>query len=88
MEALIHELVRATIPNATPPRLLVTPLDEDGVQIKYASPRRLCILVRGLVEGTARLYGEKADIDETACMHRGDTACVFQIRFSSPLRVA
>src|SRR5215207_22690 len=60
VEALIHELVRATIPNATPPQLLVTPLDEDGVQIEYSSPRRLCILVRGLVDGTARHYGEKA----------------------------
>jgi hypothetical protein len=88
VEALIHELVRATIPNATPPQLLVTPLDEDGVQIKYSSPRKLCILVRGLVEGTARHYGEKADIDETACMHRGDPACVFQIRLSSPLNAA
>jgi len=82
VEALIHELVRATIPNATPPQLLVTPLDEDGVQIEYSSPRRLCVLVGGLVDGTARHYGEKADTDETACMHRGDPACVFHIRFS------
>ena len=88
VETLIHELVRATIPNATPPQLLVTPLDQDGVQITYSSPRRLCVLVRGLVEGTARHYGEKAELEETACMHRGDPACVFQIRFSGPLRAA
>jgi hypothetical protein len=88
VEALIHELVRATIPNATPPQLLVTPIDGDGVQINYSSPRRLCVLVRGLVDGTARYYGEKAGIDETACMHRGDLACVFEIRFSSSLRAA
>jgi hypothetical protein len=83
VETLIHELVRATIPNATPPQLLVTPLAEDGVRINYSSPRRLCVLVRGLVDGTASHYGEEADIKETACMHRGDPACVFQIRFRS-----
>jgi hypothetical protein len=88
VEALIHELVRATIPNATPPQLLVTPRDEDGVQINYSSPRKLCVLLRGLVEGTASHYGEQAAIEETACMHRGDPACVFQIRFSPLSRAA
>jgi hypothetical protein len=82
VELLIHELVRATIPNATPPQLLVTPLDEDGVRVNYSSPRKLCILLRGLVEGTARHYGESAQVDESACMLRGDPACVFEIRFS------
>jgi hypothetical protein len=88
VEALIHELVRATIPNATPPQLLVTPLDRDGVQIQYSSPRRLCVLVDGLVEGTARHYGETAEVEETACMLRGDPACIFQVRFSGSSRVA
>jgi len=82
VETLIHELVRATIPNATPPRLVVRPLNEDGVRIDYASPRKLCVLLRGLVDGTARHYGEEAAMEETACMHRGDPACVFEIRFT------
>ena len=82
VEALIHELVRATIPNATPPQLLVAPLRDDGVQIHYSSPRKLCILLRGLVEGTARHYGEDVQIDESGCMLRGDPACVFEIRFT------
>jgi hypothetical protein len=82
VEALIHELVRATIPNATPPRLAVSSLDGDGVRIEYSSPRRLCVLLRGLVEGTARHYDETAEIAEGACMLRGDPACSFEIRFS------
>jgi hypothetical protein len=82
VENLIHELVRATIPKATPPRLGVTTLGDDGVRINYASPRKLCLLVRGVVEGTARHYGETVAIEETACMHRGDPACLFELRFS------
>jgi Haem-NO-binding len=83
VEGLIHELVRATIPNAAPPRLEVAPLGDDGVSIEYSSPRKLCVLLRGLVEGTARHYGETAEIHEPACMHRGDAACRFEIRFRS-----
>jgi hypothetical protein len=82
VEALIHELVRATIPKAKPPQLNVTPLGDDGVQINYSSPRKLCVLLRGLVEGTARHYGEAVEIAETACMHEGAPACLFEIRFS------
>jgi Haem-NO-binding len=83
VENLIHELVRATIPKATPPRLDVAPLDGDSVRITYASPRKLCLLVRGLVEGTARHYSEAVAIEEMECMHRGDAACLFELRFSA-----
>jgi hypothetical protein len=40
VETRIHELVRATIPNAGPPQLDVSELDGDGVTIVYSSPRR------------------------------------------------
>jgi hypothetical protein len=82
VEERIHELVRATIPSAGPPRLDVRPLDEDGVTIAYDSPRRLCVLLRGLTEGTARYYGRHAELDEETCMLRGDAACTFAVRFS------
>ena len=79
VETRIHELVRATIPNAAPPQLTVSELDHDRVQILYTSPRRLCRLLRGLAEGTARHYGERTDIAESTCMLRGDSACCFEI---------
>lgn len=82
VEDRIHELVRATIPNARPPELDVTELDEDGVSITYTSARRLCPLLVGLVDGTAAHYGERATIVESQCMHSGDPACVFEVRFS------
>lgn len=82
VEARIHELVRATIPQAAPPKLRVTELDGDRVSIVYSSPRRLCVLLRGLVQGTASHYGEQATLDEETCMHRGDAACRFAVRLS------
>lgn len=83
VETRIHELVRATIPRADPPHLHVEALGEDGVSIVYDSPRRLCVLLRGLTEGTALHYGESVSIDESTCMLRGDEACTFQVRFSA-----
>ena len=86
VETRIHELVRATIPGATPPRLRIGEDGEDGVRIEYASPRRLCVLLSGLLDGTVAHYGEHADVDEVRCMHRGDEACVFAVRLSPSLR--
>jgi heme-NO-binding protein len=82
VETRIHELVRATIPNAAPPQLHVSELGDEGVTIVYSSPRRLCTLLRGLTEGTARHYGETAAIEESTCMRRGDEQCTFEVRFS------
>jgi Haem-NO-binding len=81
VEQPIHELVRTAIPNALPPKLDLSEFGEDGVAVVYTSPRRLCELLRGLVEGTARHYGETAHIDERSCMHRGDYACLVEARF-------
>ena len=80
VESRIHELVRATISNAQPPQLHVSELGADGVAIDYSSPRRLCVLLRGLAEGTASHYDETAEIEETSCMLRGDPACRFEVR--------
>jgi heme-NO-binding protein len=88
VETRIHELVRATIPNASPPQLAVYELGQDGVTIAYTSPRHLCVLLRGLVEGTARHYGETAEIEEATCMLRGDLACTFHVRLSGAQRPA
>jgi predicted hydrocarbon binding protein len=83
VEQRIHELVRATIPDAAPPRLRVKALGADGVEILYDSPRGLCRLLHGLTVGTARRFGEDVAIRETGCMHRGDEACCFEVRLGA-----
>jgi hypothetical protein len=80
VEQPIHELVRTAMPNAVPPKLTISSLDEQRLSIVYDSPRRLCELLRGLVHGTARHYGEDAEIEELTCMHRGDRECLLYLR--------
>jgi predicted hydrocarbon binding protein len=82
VETRIHEVVRVAIPDAFPPELEVSEIGESAVSIVYRSPRRLCTMLRGLVEGTARHYGEDAEIEERTCVHRGDDECRFEILFA------
>lgn len=86
VERPIHELVRVAMPSALPPELAVSELGESGVAIVYKSPRRMCVLLRGLVEGTAQHYGESVHIEERTCMHQGDAACTFEVRFQGRAR--
>lgn len=79
VEDRIHELIRATIPNAAPPALAVSAAGDDGVQIVYTSERRLCRLLEGLVVGTGLHYGETVTVAETECMHEGAAACRFDV---------
>lgn len=88
VETYIHELVRATMPTARPPQLSVREAGPDGVEITYGSPRRLCHLLIGLTEGTARHYGEEVELTETACMLRGDPACRFDVAVRPASRAA
>jgi hypothetical protein len=81
VEVPIHDTVRVAMPDARPPELGVTDLGEDGLEIRYTSARRVCAMLRGLVEGTARVYEERVEIDEPECMHRGDPACRVIVRF-------
>ena len=79
IEAEIHRVVRRTVPGAYPPHLRVVPLGSVGVVVSYTSARRLCRLLEGLVLGTAEHYGERAVLEETQCMLRGDAACAFHV---------
>jgi predicted hydrocarbon binding protein len=63
----------------------VTELGEKGLQIVYASPRRICAMLRGLVEGTGRVYAEALQVEELECMHHGASACRFEVRFQAPI---
>ena len=75
VERRIHELVRATVPDARPPHLRVAPLGAEGVAVTYTSDRRLCAMLEGLVEGVALHYGETFSVTHKQCMLRGDLGC-------------
>ena len=56
------------------------PSDSELVMI-YKSPRKLCHLAKGLINGTAQHYDISIINNETACLHNGDIHCRFELRF-------
>src|SRR5579884_812995 len=74
----------------TPPLFQYEILSRDARELVliYDSPRHLCSLLRGAIEGAAERYGEKASIFERTCMKRGDSLCRFEIRFSGTAATA
>ena len=48
----------------------------------YDSPRKLCSVLAGAIEGAAERYGEKVQVVERTCMKRGDAVCRFEMQFS------
>ena len=79
IEQKIHELVRATIQGAYPPKLHMQALNDIGVLVSYTSERGLCRLLEGLVLGTAEHYGDVVVVEEVQCMRRGEPGCAFTV---------
>ncbi|MBI2608077.1 MAG: heme NO-binding domain-containing protein [Deltaproteobacteria bacterium] len=68
-------------PDATPPDIKLKEWDEskqEGV-LTYCSPRHLCRLVDGVLDGLADRYKEKITYHQTHCMNKGDKECVYKI---------
>jgi len=80
-----HLQMRCTPDSLTPPLFAYEPLStnpNDFVLI-YDSPRKLCPILHGAIEGAAERFGETVVIFESTCMKKGATACRFELHFRS-----
>jgi hypothetical protein len=57
----------------------------NDVSLIYDSPRQLCALLWGAVEGAAQRYGQRVQVVEISCMKRGAPVCRFDLHFSTPI---
>lgn len=78
-EEFVHRTVRVRMPSADPPRLRAVRATPSEVVIHYDSPRRLCAVAVGIVQGVAAHYGDAVRVEEARCMHRGDPACEIHV---------
>ncbi len=83
-ESVIHTMVRATTPEATPPVIQTVRTAVDELQVIYTSSRRLCRLAGGIIRGVAEHYGEAIEIRQDACMLDGAPFCTFLVRLARP----
>jgi len=79
---IIHPEVRKLYPGAEVPHFDYELPSPTIVRLTYQSARRLCALAEGLIEGTARHYGQPVAQHQIECMHRGDPCCVFELEFT------
>lgn len=78
---IIHPEVRRLYPGADVPEFDFDTSTPDCLTVGYRSPRKLCALAQGFMEGAADYFGETVEVNQTQCMHRGDAKCVFHLRF-------
>jgi hypothetical protein len=80
VESVIHRVVRTRNQKDRPPAISCSRIDADEVMITYSSKRKLCALARGIVQGTANLFGDEVAVREDSCMLRGDRLCLINVR--------
>ncbi len=77
-----HARLRTAFEGATPPVFEYgASTHPDEVVLIYRSPRKLCAVLHGAIEGAALRYNERVHVVERTCMKRGESACRFEARF-------
>lgn len=83
----LHLEVRKLSPETGPP-----PLECDGevpmASVTFVAARGLCALVRGLLHGLAKHFGEVAKFEHDICNARGGAVCRLCVTLSTPNQVA
>lgn len=79
----VHARLRCTHEGLTPPlfNYEFSP-HPNTVVLLYDSPRNVCSVLWGAIEGAAERYGERVHIVEQSCMKRGAAVCRFVAHFS------
>lgn len=72
---IIHPEVRKLYAGAGCPHFLFDTDAEGRLVLGYRSPRQLCQLAHGFLEGAGDHYGEATDVSHLSCMHHGDAMC-------------
>ncbi|AMM31906.1 Heme NO binding domain protein [Sinomonas atrocyanea] len=81
VNSMIHPEVRKIYPGADVPTFGFRTEPSGALLMAYTSPRRLCALAHGFIDGAAAHFGETAQVDHLECMHRGDSECLCRVTF-------
>lgn len=79
VNSIIHPEVRKLYTGAGCPHFHFEESPDGALLLGYNSPRRLCALAHGFIEGAADHFGEIVRVDHPLCMHHGDARCQLAI---------
>jgi hypothetical protein len=81
----VHARLRHTEEGLTPPLFNYELSSQPNeVVLTYDSPRNICDVLWGAIEGAAERYGEQVHIAEQSCMKQGASYCRLIAHFSPP----
>lgn len=75
VDRLIHVEVRKLFPDAGVPEFTYDDKQPDQLTMMYKSPRKLCRLAEGLIDGSARHFNQDYQLTHNVCMHSGSDCC-------------
>ena len=78
---VIHVEVRKLHPDVVLPEFTYEEPAEDRLIMHYRSPRSLCHLAEGLIDGTSEHFGVDLTLNHPVCMHDGADRCVLELEF-------
>jgi hypothetical protein len=78
----IHRTLQTSLKDAHLPELRTIDHDTNLMEIIYASPRRLCRFLLGILEGVRLRFETPMEVRELECQHRGARACRLMVRFA------
>jgi hypothetical protein len=79
---IIHPEVRRLYPGALVPEFEYRTPEPNVLEMLYRSERGRCDLAEGLVLGVGRHYGQRVDVTQRLCVHRGDDLCILRVVIS------
>lgn len=79
VNSIIHPEVRKLYTGAGCPHFHFESAPDGALLLGYNSPRRLCALAHGFIEGAADYFGETVRVEHPRCMHHGDASCQLAI---------
>jgi len=80
IENVIHKEVRKLYNSPNLPTLDCTIVDDKTLIMQYHSPRKLCYLAEGLIQGAAEYYDKEITIEHPVCMHDGAAKCEIHVK--------
>lgn len=75
----IHQFLKFDESSATPAHLKIKRLGQKKLHISYSSPRKMCTLGVGMIQGVAAHFKENVKISQSECMLNGCSSCEIQV---------
>ncbi|WP_430459717.1 heme NO-binding domain-containing protein [Thalassolituus sp. LLYu03] len=80
VDRIVHVEVRKLYPDAALPTFRYQRENPDELLMNYRSPRKLCHLAEGLINGSARHFGNQIELVHSPCMHDGADHCGLHVK--------